>query len=87
MGFLHIKETEITDISKISEHIKDLYTQPFTNRNLLSEEFLYNEQKLLISAWKTIINNFNLFKEFKTLPKESKEITLEDYKLFIFIIT
>ena len=35
LGFLHIKESEIVDISKINEHIDELYTQPFTNRNLL----------------------------------------------------
>ena len=54
---------------------------------MFSEDFLYNEQKLLISAWKIILNNFHLAKEFKSLPKESEEITIDDYKLFIFIIT
>ena len=87
LGFLHIKETEITDISKIEDHIKDLYTQPFTNKNLLCENFLFNEQRLLISAWKTILNNFHLIKEFKSLPQENEEITLDDFKLFVFIIT
>ena len=86
LGFLHIKETEIVDISKINEHIDDLYTQPFTNRNLLSEEFLFNEQKLLICAWKTILNNFRLVKEFSELPNENEEISMDDFKLFIFII-
>ena len=87
LGFLHIKETEIKDISTIQNHINDLYTQPFTNRTLLSENFLFNEQKLLICAWKTILNNFILIKEFDSLPEESEEITLDDCKLFIFIIT
>ena len=86
LGFLHIKETEIVDISKINEHIDELYTQPFTNRNLLSEEFLFNEQKLLICAWKTILNNFRLVKQFSELPNEDEEISMEDFKLFIFII-
>lgn len=86
LGFLHIKETEIVDISKINEHIKELYTQPFTNRNLLSEEFLFNEQKLLICAWKTILNNFRLVKEFNSLPNEDEEISMDDFKLFIFIV-
>ena len=86
LGFLHIKETEIVDISKINEHIDDLFTQPFTNRNLLSEEFLFNEQKLLICAWKTILNNFRLVKEFSELPNEDEEISMDDFKLFIFII-
>jgi len=86
LGFLHIKETEIVDISKINEHIDELYTQPFTNRNLLSEEFLFNEQKLLICAWKTILNNFRLVKEFSELPNEDEEISMDDFKLFIFII-
>jgi len=87
LGFIHIKETEIVDISKIEEHIKDLYTQPFTNRDLLSEKFLFNEQILLITAWKTILNNFHLVKEFSILPTENEEITLDDFKLFIFIVT
>ena len=87
LGFLHIKETEITDISKIEDHIKDLHTQPFTNKNLLCENFLFNEQRLLISAWKTILNNFHLIKEFKSIPQENEEITLDDFKLFVFIIT
>ena len=87
LGFLHIKETEIKDISKIKNHINDLYTQPFTNRTLLSENFLFNEQKLLICAWKTILNNFILIKEFDSLPEESEEISLDDCKLFLFIIT
>ena len=87
LGFLHIKETEIKDITDIKNHIKDLYTQPFTNRTFLSENFLFNEQKLLICAWKTILNNFILIKEFNSLPEESEEITLDDCKLFIFIVT
>ena len=87
LGFLHIKETEIKDITKFEEHINYLYTQPFTNRDILSEEFLFNEQKLLICAWKTILNNFHLIKEFTSLPSENEEITLDDCKLFIFIIT
>lgn len=87
LGFLHIKETEISDISQIDKHINDLYTQPYTNRALLSESFLYNEQHLLICAWKTILNNFDLIKEFDDLPQEKEEITLNDCKLFIFIIT
>ena len=87
LGFLHIKETEIKDISKIKNHINDLYTQPFTNRTLLSENFLFNEQKLLICAWKTILNNFILIKEFDSLPEESEETSLDDCKLFLFIIT
>ena len=36
LGFLHIKETEINDISNIKKHINELYTQPYTNRALLS---------------------------------------------------
>ena len=87
LGFLHIKETEISDITQIDKHINDLYTQPYTNRALLSESFLYNEQHLLICAWKTILNNFELIKEFDDLPQEKEEITLDDCKLFIFIIT
>ena len=87
LGFLHIKETKISDISKIEENIKNLYTQPFTNRDILTENFLYNEQKLLICAWKTILNNFHLVNEFDSLPEENDEITLDDCKLFIFIIT
>ena len=87
LGFLHIKETEIKDITDIKNHIKDLYTQPFTNRTFLSENFLFNEQKLLICAWKTILNNFILIKEFNSLPEESEEISLDDCKLFIFIVT
>ena len=87
LGFLHIKETEIKDITDIKNHIKDLYTQPFTNRSFLSENFLFNEQKLLICAWKTILNNFILIKEFNSLPEESEEISLDDCKLFIFIVT
>ena len=77
LGFLHIKETEIVDISKIEENIKNLYTQPFTNR-----DFLFNKQKLLICAWKTILNNFHLVNEFDFLPNENEEITLDDCKLF-----
>ena len=87
IGFVHIKETEINDISEIKKHIEDLYTQPFTNRAFLSESFLFNEQQLLICAWKTILNNFNLVKEFQKLPEESEEISLDDCKLFIFIVT
>ena len=87
IGFVHIKETEINDISEIKKHIDDLYTQPFTNRALLSESFLFNEQQLLICAWKTILNNFILVKEFQKLPQESEEISLDDCKLFIFIVT
>ena len=87
LGFLHIKETEINDINKIKKQIKDLYTQPYTNRALLSESFLYNEQQLLISAWKTILNNFKLIKEFDSLPKENEEISIDDCKLFVFIVT
>ena len=87
LGFLHIKETEIKDITDIKNHIKDLYTQPFTNRTFLSENFLFNEQKLLICAWKTILNNFILIKEFNSLPEESEEISLDDCKSFIFIVT
>ena len=87
LGFLHIKETEINDISQIKNNLKELYTQPFTNRKLLSENFLFNEQKLLICAWKTILNNFILIKEFDSLPQELEEITLDDCKLFIYIIT
>ena len=87
LGFLHIKETEINDITKIKSHINELRTQPFTNRKFLSENFLFNEQKLLICAWKTILNNFILIKEFDSLPQELEEITLDDCKLFIYIIT
>jgi hypothetical protein len=87
LGFLHIKETEINDISKIKKQINDLVTQPYTNRALLSETFLYNEQQLLICAWKTILNNFKLIKDIDTLPEEKEEITLDDCKLFIFIVT
>ena len=87
LGFLHIKETEINDISKIKNNINNLYTQPFTNRSILSENLLFNEQKLLICAWKTILNNFILIKEFDSLPEEAEEITLDDCKLFIYIIT
>ena len=87
IGFLHIKETEINDISQIDKHINDLYTQPFTNRDLLSENFLFNEQHLLICAWKTILNNFNLIKNFDKLPEENEEITIDDCKLFVFIVT
>ena len=86
-GFLHIKETEINDITNIKKHINELYTQPYTNRALLSEDFLFNEQKLLICAWKTILNNFNLIKEFDKLPQENEEISIDDCKLFIFIVT
>ena len=86
LGFLHIKETEISDITQIDKHINDLYTQPYTNRALLSESFLYNEQHLLICAWKTILNNFRLVKEFSELPNEDEEISMDDFKLFIFII-
>ena len=87
IGFVHIKETEINDISEIKKHIDDLCTQPFTNRALLSESFLFNEQQLLICAWKTILNNFILVKEFQKLPQENEEISLDDCKLFIFIVT
>ena len=87
LGFLHIKETEINDIAQIKNNLNQLYTQPFTNRKLLSENFLFNEQKLLICAWKTILNNFILIKEFDSLPQELEEITLDDCKLFIYIIT
>ena len=57
LGFLHIKETEINDISKIKKDINELFTQLYTNRALLSEDFLFNEQRLC--AGKTILNNFN----------------------------
>ena len=87
LGFLHIKETGINDIAKIKKQIKNLITQPYTNRDLLSEKFLFNEQQLLICAWKTILNNFVLVTEFKNLPKENEEISIEDCKLFIFIVT
>ena len=55
LGFLHIKETEISDITQIDKHINDLYTQPYTNRALLSESFLYNEQHLLICCLENYI--------------------------------
>ena len=86
IGFLHIKETEIKDISDIKKHIKDLYTQPFTNKALLCENFLFHEQHLLICAWKTILNNFSLIDKFHSLPEENEEISLDDCKLFIFIV-
>ena len=87
LGFLHIKETEIVDISKIKNHLNNLCTQPYTNRAVLSEKFLYNEQQLLISAWKTILNNFNLIQNIDSLPQENEEITIDDCKLFVFIVT
>ena len=86
LGFLHIKETDINDISDIKNHINELHTQPYTNRALLCEDFLFTEQNLLICAWKTILNKFNLIKEFNSLPEEKEEISLDDCKLFIFII-
>lgn len=86
LGFLHIKQTKIKDISKIETHMNDLYIQPFTNKNSLTENFLYDEQKLLICSWKTILNNYKLIKKIITLPNESQEISINDFKLFIFII-
>ena len=48
--------------------INKLLIQPFTNRTILSENFLFNEQKLLISAYKTILNNLDLINDFDSLP-------------------
>ncbi len=39
LGFLHIKENEINDISKIKKDINELFTQLYTNRALLSGNF------------------------------------------------
>ena len=87
LGFLHIREAGINDIKTIKKQISNLITQPYTNREILSEKFLYNEQQLLICAWKTILNNFILVKQFEKLPEENEEISLDDCKLFIFIVT
>ena len=87
LGFLHIKETEINDINEIGKNINNLCTQPFTNRKILCPNFVYNEQKLLICAWRTILNNFKLTTNFDSLPKNDEEISIDDCKLFIFIIT
>ena len=87
LGFLHIKESSIEDITKINTSLKDLETQPYTNKNILTKEFLFNEQMLLVSAWKTIKNNFNLVSKFDNLPQENEEISVNDMKLFILIIT
>ena len=87
LGFLHVKESSIEDITKIDTSLKDLETQPYTDKNILTKEFLFNEQMLLISAWKTIKNNFNLVTKFDNLPQENEEISVNDMKLFILIIT
>ena len=87
MGFLHIKESSIEDITKIEKDLGNVITQPYTNKNTLTKEFLFNEQMLLVSAWKTIKNNFVLFSKLEKLPKDNEEISIEDLKLFILIIT
>ena len=87
MGFLHIKESSIEDITKLEKNLENVIIQPYTNRNTLSKEFLFNEQMLLISAWKTIKNNFILCSKLEKLPKDNEEISIEDLKLFILIVT
>ena len=83
------------------EGIKKLMVQPYL-KTKITKEFILNEIKIINDAFNTILNNFKLQQDINTTnsPNENNnnnnvliymnnknKIKIEDFKLFIFILT
>ena len=97
LGYVYILHKIQNNSELNDEYIKNVISQPYLNKSSITKEFIYNEISLINKAFSSIRNNFNLPKQIKfiknenikenLLPFDNNEIEIEDFKLFIFILS
>ena len=94
LGFVYIfhKKKDNSEINK--EYIKVLTVQQYKDKSLMTKEIIYNELLIINNAFNSIINNFKPKKDLNIIEKNNNkgkinnnEISVEEFKLFIFILT
>ena len=91
VGILH-KKININELNE--EYIKELEILPhLNNKSLITKDFILNELNLMKDAFYSIINNFKIVKNVinynidELLLNNNSMITIENFKLFIFILS
>ena len=91
VGILH-KKININELNE--EYIKELEILPhLNNKSLITKDFILNEINLMKDAFYSIINNFKIIKNVinynidELLLNNNSMITIENFKLFIFILS
>ncbi len=99
---LHKKNNIINNNIKIlsPEYLKELEVQLYLEKSLITKDFIFNELKIINNAFNSIINNFKISQELNEQESNNnndiekmisenkkKRILIEDFKLFIFILS
>ena len=85
------------------EYLKELEVQLYLEKSLITKDFIFNEIKIINNAFNSIINNFKIPQELNEQENnnnnnnndiekmisenKNKRILIEDFKLFIFILS
>ena len=92
LGFAYVLHENKNVKEYVEEYIKQIKIQPYINKSEITKEFIYKELIVIKDAFNSIINNFGIKspvdneKNNKDLLKNDK-ILIEDFKLFIFILS
>ena len=90
LGFVDILHHKININEITDEEIKELLIQPYLIKSFITKEFILNELKIIKDAFYSIINNFKILQESNNNNDElliNNIIKIEDFKLFIFILS
>ena len=93
---LHTKNSNNKN-KEMNKNCQELSIQPFLNKSLVTKNFIDNELIIINKAFNSIINNFKISQESNNkenndiesmlLQNNDKTIQIEDFKLFIFILS
>ena len=98
LGFAYALHKNKDNKELNEEYIQEIEVQPYVDESEVTKEFIYKEIAIINEAFNSIINNFQLKLSFSlnTINNvDSKDlflmkidtITIEDFKLFIFILS
>ena len=99
LGFVYALHKNKNNNEFTDEYIQEIIIQPYIKRSIITKDFIYNEILIIKDAFTSIINHFQIKKildlsvinnensKENLLSKKNDTITIEDFKLFIFIIS
>jgi hypothetical protein len=94
LGFIYFCHKKINYEELNDEYIKEINFQPFLKKFKVNKEFIFNEILITNEAYSSILNNFKIISNsnninnfYNAINNNKKIFTIEDFKLFIFILS
>ena len=94
LGFIYFCHKKINYEELTDEYIKEIKIQPFLQKSKVNKELIFNEILIINEAYNSVLNNFKIISNsnninnfYNKISPNKKIFTIEDFKLFIFILS